>query len=84
MVISKAEKKLKRVLLSDYLFKSNNDDNYILTRQIAKVFPEIPSRLIIKTINRCFSLIDTRISKNDFVRIFLDQLFLTLEKDLEV
>ena len=84
MIIAKAEKRLRKHILSQYIFQFDMHDKYFLTRQIGKSFPEIPINLISKTVSRCISLIKTPITKNDFVRLFLDQLFLIVDEELKV
>ena len=84
MVIAKAEKRLRENILSQYIFKFDMHDKYFLTRQIGKSYPEIPINLISKAVGRSISLIKSPITKNDFVRLFLDQLFLIIDEELKV
>lgn len=84
MVIAKAEKQLRENILSQYIFNFDLHDKYFLTRQIGKSFPELPINLVSKTVSRCINLIEAPITKNDFIRLFLDQLFIVVEEDLEI
>lgn len=84
MVISNAEKKLRKDILNQYIFKTDLHDKYYLIRQIGKSYPEIPITLISKTVNRCTKVIKTPMTKNDFVRFFLDQLLIIFEEEFEL
>lgn len=83
MVIAEAEKKLRKNILNQYIFRFDMHDKYFLTRKIGKLYPEIPHNLISKAVDKCINMIETPITKDDFVRLFLDQLFLTVEEELE-
>ena len=81
MIIAKAEKRLRKNILSQYIFQFDMHDKYFLIRQIGKSFPELPVNLISKTVSRCIGMIKSPITKNDFIRIFLDQLFLIVDEE---
>lgn len=83
MIIAKAEKHLKKNIHNKYIYSYELHDKYLLTKQIEKLFPEIPNKLIVKAVDKCIKLINSPITKDDFVRLFLDQLFLIVDKELE-
>jgi len=83
MIISKAEKHLKKNIQNQYIYRYEAQDKYLLTKQIEKLFPEIPNKLISKSVDKCIKLITTPVTKDDFVRLFLDQLFIIVDNELE-
>ncbi|OGU34703.1 MAG: hypothetical protein A2068_07315 [Ignavibacteria bacterium GWB2_35_6b] len=83
MIIAKAEKHLKKHIHNQYIYRYEVHDKYLLTRKIGKLFPEIPNNLIVKSVDKCINLISSPITKDDFVRLFLDQLFLIVDNELE-
>ena len=81
MILKQAEKKLKKGIQRKFIFYKDKQDKYFLKGEIENLFPELDDDLVNKAIDRCSQLLKYPSQRDDFIRVFLDQLFLILEEE---